>query len=166
MNTVIITKDQKVEFLHFEDEGVLNTLRDYVMSDPILSSNLRYLIESESKVLMEWLIGLSASGYNAYFIPNQEVESLAKYIVLREGIAMVDGKPIRGHYIILGELDDNSTFQDYLNCLQKINPEVNVSHYINHLRNWELIDFTVVSLIPEIKALMDITNTKVIFNNE
>lgn len=165
MNTVIITKDKSVEYLHFEDEDVVDILKDYVKSDPILESNLRYLTETTSN-LIEYMIGLSASGYNAYFVPNIEVDSISKYIVLREGIAIQDGKPVRGHYIVLGELDDNSTYEDYCNCLQKINPEVNINHYIHRLKDWELIDFTVVSLIPEVKALMDITNTKVVINND
>jgi len=39
-----------------------------------------------------------------------------------------------------------------------------VVRFLSSIKNWDIIDITIVAAIPEIKALMDITNTKLIMN--
>ena len=164
MNTLIVSRNEIVDFKK-SDEDIIDIIKEYINEDPILSSNLRHLTEDSSSNLLDYLIGLGSNGYNAYYLPNVDVDETMKYFVLREGIAMVDGKPIRGHYKLLGELDDNSKYPDYLRTLQGINDTVNVSQFLSKFKDWDLIDFTVIAAIPEVRALMDITNTKVIINN-
>lgn len=162
MNTLIVTKGEAVEFKKSEGD-IVDVLKSYIAEDPILSSNTHYL-QSGTHGLMDYLVALQSNGYSAYFIPNEDVDETMKYFLIREGIAVVDGKPIRGRYKLLGELDDNSEYKDYVKSLQGINEDVNVVRFLSSIKNWDIIDITIVAAIPEIKALMDITNTKLIMN--
>ena len=165
MNTLIVTKGESVEFRKTDDD-IIEVLKAYIKEDPVLSSNAMYLLDKNDVKLMDLLVALQANGYSAYFIPNHDVDETMKYFLIREGIAIVDGKPLRGRYKLLGELDDNSEYKDYVKAVQGIYDEIDVVKFLHSIKNWEIIDITVVAAIPEIKALMEITNTKLIINDQ
>lgn len=165
MNTLIVTNGESVEFRKTDDD-IIEVLKAYIKEDPVLSSNAMYLLDKNDVKLMDLLVALQANGYSAYFIPNYDVDETMKYFLIREGIAIVDGKPLRGRYKLLGELDDNSEYKDYVKAVQGIYNEIDVVKFLSSIKNWEMIDITVVAAIPEIKALMDITNTKLIINDQ
>ena len=165
MNTLIVTKGESVEFRKTDDD-IIEVLKAYIKEDPVLSSNAMYLLDKNDVKLMDLLVALQANGYSAYFIPNHDVDETMKYFLIREGIAIVDGKPLRGRYKLLGELDDNSEYKDYVKAVQGIYNEIDVVKFLSSIKNWEMIDITVVAAIPEIKALMEITNTKLIINDQ
>jgi len=165
LNTLIVTKGESVEFRKTDDD-IIEVLKAYIKEDPVLSSNAMYLLDKNDVKLMDLLVALQANGYSAYFIPNHDVDETMKYFLIREGIAIVDGKPLRGRYKLLGELDDNSEYKDYVKAVQGIYNEIDVVKFLSSIKNWEMIDITVVAAIPEIKALMEITNTKLIINDQ